>query len=315
LTWAAAKLRGLPFWRRIALRLLQVQQNIAAYRSAVRIAGSWQALTREFEARLPILMYHNIGPLRPGFDEFLTVSPATFERHLRWLARKGYTTIHVSDWVAYQRKSKPLPRKPVLLTFDDGYRDTAEFGFPLLQKYGCKGTLFLVTDHIGGANVWDLPLGVSEQPLMSVDEIRRWSARGIEIGSHTKSHPDLRVTPVDQIVAEMKESKERLEQLLGTPVTAFAYPYGYLTGKAASLAREFYDAAVTCDFGINGFATDPILLKRATVIPRYTWLDMPSYVHLGCNVWLVLRTKASAEFHRLIDRFRGSRTPVVEEGK
>jgi peptidoglycan/xylan/chitin deacetylase (PgdA/CDA1 family)/GT2 family glycosyltransferase len=301
-TWALTKLRGVPVCRRLALRLFQVQQNIAAYRSALRTAGSWRALVEEFGAELPILMYHNIGPLRDGFDEFLTISPAMFERHLRWLVRNGYTTIHIPDWIAYLRDGKPLPKKPVLLTFDDGYRDTAEFGFPLLQKYGCKGTLFLVTGQIGKTNAWDLPIGVSEQPLMNTEEIQYWSARGIEIGSHTNTHPDLRSTTAEQILSEMRQSKECLEALLGAPVTALAYPYGYLNDQAADLARELFGAAVTCDFGLNRLTTDPLKLRRATVVPRYTWFDMPSYVRLGCNVFLVVKIRVSLEIHRFIDR-------------
>jgi peptidoglycan/xylan/chitin deacetylase (PgdA/CDA1 family)/glycosyltransferase involved in cell wall biosynthesis len=305
IAWILSNLRVLPACRRMALRTLQTQQNIAAYRSAVKTAGSWPVLLQEFDPKLPILMYHHVGPQRDGFDEFLNISPATFERHLRWLAKNGFTTIHLSDWIAAQRQGKPLPQKPVVLTFDDGYRDTAEFGFPLLEKYGFKATLFLVTDQIGGTNLWDLPLGVSEQPLMSAQEVQHWSAHGIEVGSHTKSHPDLRSTSTEKIVAEMKESKERLEELLGAPVTAFAYPYGYLSGEAIETARKFYEAAVTCEFGLNRLGSDPLRLRRATVVPRYTWWDMPSYTSLGFNLSLIVRTKISSELHRLIEGFKG----------
>src|SRR4029077_7641589 len=90
LTWALAKFRTVPAFRRAALRLFQVQQNIAAYRSAVKEAGSWQAIPREFGARRPILMYHGIGPMRDGTDPFLTISPQMFESQLQWLSRNGF---------------------------------------------------------------------------------------------------------------------------------------------------------------------------------------------------------------------------------
>lgn len=298
ITWLAEKMS----LRRVALRLLQTQQNIAAYRSAVREAGSWQALQGEFAVRLPVLMYHSIGPLRNGFDEFLTIPTHMFEEHLRWLQRNGYTSIHLSEWTAWLRDGKPLPRKPVVLTFDDGYRDTAEFGFPLLKKYGFKGTLFIPTDYIGRTNRWDLPLGVSEQPLMTADEIRSWSNNGIEIGSHSISHPDLRACPDDIISAELKESRETLQQLLGTPVTSFAYPYGYLDVRARDTAARTYDAALTCDIGLNTLSTDPLLLRRATIVPRFTFGQMFWATHLGCNLLLVLKIQASLFFKRLFKR-------------
>jgi peptidoglycan/xylan/chitin deacetylase (PgdA/CDA1 family) len=278
------------------------QQNIAAYRSAVREAGSWKALRREFGARLPILMYHSIGPLREGFDAFLTISPEMFERHLRWLTRHGYTPIHLAEWIGYCRDGRPIPEKPVVLTFDDGYRDTAEFGFPLLKKYGFKGTLFLVTDHIGGSNIWDLPLGVSEQPLMAAEEVRHWAANGIEIGSHSRSHPDLRSSTSEVIAMELKQSRACLERLLGTPVTTFAYPYGYLDHRAPEAARSVYDAALTCDLGINLLSTDPMLLRRATVVPRFTWGQMFWCTRFGYNLLLILRIQAGLQLKPVVKR-------------
>ncbi|MBS1805693.1 MAG: glycosyltransferase [Acidobacteria bacterium] len=286
----------------LALRLLLVQQNIAAYRSAVREAGSWSALQREYGARLPILMYHNIGPLREGFDEFLNIHTEMFEQHLRWLSRNHYTPIHLSEWIAWMREGTPLPPKPVLLTFDDAYRDTANFGFPLLKKFGFKGTLFVVTNHIGGTNKWDLHLNVSEQPLMSAEEIRTWSVRGIEIGSHSLSHPDLRTCSDDEIQFEMDESRQSLEKVACKPVLCFAYPYGYFDHRAPAIARSTYDAALTCDLGINCLATDPMRLKRIIVIPRYTLGQMFWATKYGFNPWLTLRIQAGIRLKPLILR-------------
>ena len=299
-TWAFGRLRRSLFFRRVALRFLQAQQGIAAYRSAAHEAGSWRILQRDFGARLPILMYHSIGPPREGFDAFLTISPGMFDEHLNWLARKGYTPISLADWIAWCRDGHTLPEKPVVLTFDDGYRDTAEFGFPLLKKYGFKGTLFLVTDHIGGTNIWDLPLGVSEQPLMNGEETQSWAANGIEIGSHSCSHPDLRSCASQTIVMELEQSREHLERILDKPVSFFAYPYGYFDGRAPKAARTIYDAAVTCDIGMNVLSTDPMLLKRATIVPRFTWGQMYCSVTFGCNLLLILRIQASLHLKSLL---------------
>jgi peptidoglycan/xylan/chitin deacetylase (PgdA/CDA1 family) len=302
LTWAFDNLRFISGFRRVALQLLKAQKYIAAYRSAIRETGSWKALQREFGARLPILMYHSIGPLREGFDAFLNISTEMFEDHLRWLSRHGYTPIHLADWISWCREGKAIPDKPVALTFDDGYRDTAVFGFPLLKKYGFKGTLFLVSDQIGGTNSWDLPLGVSEQPLMTAEEVRYWAANGIEIGSHSRSHPDLRACAPETIEAELKQSRIQLEDLLAKPVTAFAYPYGYFDSRALDSARSVYSAALTCDVGINFLSTDPLLLRRATVVPRFTWGQMFWCTRFGYNLLLILRIQAGLRLKPLLRR-------------
>jgi peptidoglycan/xylan/chitin deacetylase (PgdA/CDA1 family)/GT2 family glycosyltransferase len=301
LTWISNKLRVIPLFRRLALRLLQTQQNIAAWRSAVREAGSWSALQHEYGARLPILMYHSVGPLPAGFDTFLNIPAGMFEKQLRWLARKGFTPIHLSDWIAYRRQGKPLPAKPIVLTFDDAYRDTAEFAFPLLRKYGFKGTLFVVTNHIGGTNKWDLPLGISEQPLMTAEEIRHWAANGVEIGSHSQSHPDMRNCTLEQVRDEMTRSRDCLQQLLGTPVRTFAYPYGYFDERASAAASTIYDAALTCDLGVNVLSTDPVHLKRATIVPSYTFGQMFWSTHFGYNLLLNARIHARLRLKPILE--------------
>ncbi len=309
ITWSLTQLRSIPAFRRAALRVFQWQQNIAAYRSAAEEAGSWQALRREFGARLPVLMYHSIGPLRDGFDPFLTISTEMFERHLRWLSKNGFTPIHTTDWVAYLREGKSLPDKPVLLTFDDGYADTAEFGLPLLRKFGFTGTVFVVTDQIGGSNKWDLHLGLSEQLLMTADQIRDWAEQGIEFGAHTCTHQDLCTATPEQIREEMKGSKERLEGILGTPVTALAYPYGYYNEAAAQVAREFFDVALTCDMGMNNPMTHLMHMKRATVVPRFTWCDMRCCTLFGFNLLLIGRIQLGLLARRMLKRFGMSLAP------
>jgi peptidoglycan/xylan/chitin deacetylase (PgdA/CDA1 family) len=220
----------------------------------------------------------------------------------------GFTTIRTSDWVAYRRDGAPLPEKPVLLTFDDAYSDTAYHAFPLLQKYHCRGTVFVVTDQIGGTNVWDRPLGVSVQPLMTAEEIRYWASQDVEVGAHTRTHRDLRTSSREQVVAELKGSRDRLCELLSTPVTAVAYPYGYLDESVAEQARECFDAAFTCDIGLNGLTTDLMHLKRATIVPRYTWLDLRLCVRFGYNPFLVGRMKLGLLRRRL---FRMVRTHAL----
>jgi glycosyltransferase involved in cell wall biosynthesis/peptidoglycan/xylan/chitin deacetylase (PgdA/CDA1 family) len=298
--WLLAKLRGFPYFRRRVLSLFQLQQNIAAYRSAVREAGSWSALVHLFAAHLPVLMYHSIGPLRAGFDPYLTITPEMFEGDLLWLKKNGYSTIRTSDWIAYLREGKALREKPVLLTFDDAYRDTAEFGLPLLKKYGFTGAVFVVTDQIGGTNKWDLHLGISEMPLMTVEEIRDWAAQGIEFGAHSRSHPDLRSITDEQLTEELRGSRQKLEEILGTAIGSFAYPYGYLDDRAVEEARRHFDTALTCDIGLNSPSVDPLRMRRATIVPGYRLGARFGAVHFGFNVLLVARIQAGLVLKKLL---------------
>ena len=300
-----------PFAMKIAMRIFYTQQNIATYRSAVKFAGSWKALRAEFGLRLPILMYHGIGPLREGFSIYLTVSPELFERHLQWIRNNGYTPIRIADWVAYRCEGKPLPEKPILLTFDDGYRDLSEFGLPLLRKYGFTGTVFVVTDQIGGINAWDLHLGLSEQPLMSEEQIRFWAQEGIEFGAHTRTHADLTKTAPEEIAEEMRGSRQRLEELLGTTVASVAYPYGYYTEAIAEIARQHFAAALTCDRGLNSLQTDLLHLRRSEVVPFSSWGEMRSMVSFGFNAYYLAREVAQTYRKKLGLRLRKTRSRLL----
>jgi peptidoglycan/xylan/chitin deacetylase (PgdA/CDA1 family) len=137
---------------------------------------------------------------------------------------------------------------------------------------------------------------------MTAEEVRYWAANGIEIGSHSRSHPDLRACAPETIEAELKQSRIQLEDLLAKPVTAFAYPYGYFDSRALDSARSVYSAALTCDVGINFLSTDPLLLRRATVVPRFTWGQMFWCTRFGYNLLLILRIQAGLRLKPLLRR-------------
>lgn len=249
--------------------------------------------------RLPILSYHSVGPKRKGFDEYLNVPAEMLEQHLRWLLRKGYTSIHLADWIAHHRDGTPLPRKPVVLTFDDAYRDTAEFAFPLLKKYGFKATVFVVTGCIGATNRWDAKFETTQEPLMTAEEIRLWADDNIEIGSHSVSHPDLRACSDETVLLELKNSRDSLEQLIGRPVTSFAYPYGYWNERVAKVANAIYLATATSDCGINSSPQSLARLRRAMIIPRYNFGQIFWATHLGFNPWMMLQIQFQLRSERI----------------
>ena len=308
--WIAERGQRRPALRGAGIALLRIRQGIATLRGAAREVGSWRALRSEFGARLPVMLYHHVGPARPATYPELTVSPERFERQVRWLARHGYVGIRPSDWQSWRLGAGALPDKPVLLTFDDGYADLADFALPVLERHGFGAAVFVVTGEIGGTNRWDEERGAGTHRLMSADQIRDWSARGIEFGAHGRSHADLTTLPDALLAAELSGCASDLAELLGKPPVAFAYPYGRCNERVAERARRVYDLAFTCDEGINDLRTDPGRLRRSMVQPRDLWpgfcfrarLGWSPLEHLRSRVRLRTRVAATVERLRLTVR-------------
>jgi len=228
--------------------------------------------------RLPILMYHKVDrlPPPPGTRYLRNyVFPEQFDLQLAALRRWGYETISFDDFLAYRRREGTLPRRPIILTFDDGYRSTYEVAWPLLQRYGATATVFLVSDLIGKTNVWDA--GEIQEPLLGAGEITAMRAGGIEFGSHSCTHPALTALPPHRVLAELRDSRTALEQLLGAPVRVLCYPYGKQNAAVRALARDAgYDAAVIARRRLNSRATDPLRLTRLRIdtntrLPALRW--------------------------------------------
>src|SRR5437764_155089 len=168
-------------------RLPQVRLSLGARTSGARAAHAM---------RLPILMYHKVDrlPPPPGARYVRNyVLPEQFDPQLGALRRWAYQTISFDDWLAYRRGERTLPRRPIILTFDDGYRSTGEIAWPLLQRHGATATVFLVSDLIGKTNAWDAR--EIQEPLLGPGEIAAMRAGHIEFGSHTKTHAALTTLP------------------------------------------------------------------------------------------------------------------------
>ena len=220
--------------------------------------------------RLPILMYHKIDrlPPPPGARHPRNyVLPEQFAAQLAALRRWGYQTISFGDWLAYRRGAGALPRRPIILTFDDGYRSTYEIAWPLLQRHGSTATVFLVSDLIGKTNAWDAD--EIQEPLLGPAEIAEMRAGHIEFGSHTKTHAALTTLPLPRAQAELRDSRTALERLVGDPVRVLCYPYGKHNPAVRTLAREAgYEAAVIARRRLNSAATDPLRLARLRMDPN-----------------------------------------------
>ena len=218
--------------------------------------------------RLPILMYHKVDRIPAGVRyPGNYVLPEQFETQLAALGRWGYETVSFADWLAYRCSGRPLPRRPIILTFDDGYRSTYEVAWPLLRRYGFTATVFLVSDLIGETNAWDAE--EIQEPLLGRPEIAEMQAAGIAFGSHGRTHVALTTVPVERAAAELAGSRAALEALLHGPVEVVCYPYGKQNASVRVQARlAGYRAAVIARQRMNSTATDVFRLTRLRVDHR-----------------------------------------------
>jgi peptidoglycan/xylan/chitin deacetylase (PgdA/CDA1 family) len=247
-----------------------------------------------------VLMYHRIGPGRPDTYPGLTVSPKKFERQIRWLARRGYVGIRLLEWIA----GNDLPKKPIVVTFDDAYADTAEYALPILRRYGFSAVVFVVTQRVGRTNTWDEAHGCGTLRLMTAEQIEQWAAEGIEFGAHSRTHPDLTTLSDEECTAEIAGSRSDLEALLGERAFSFAYPYGAYDGNVRDLVAKHFAMGFSTEEGLNGAGADPYLLRRVRMGPDDSIIGFALSVWMGGN-WrgrVALRTRLRDGFARLIGR-------------
>lgn len=219
------------------------------------------------ELIVPVLMYHHIGDPGPDADAIrrdLSVSPANFESQLRYLIEHGYESISLEILVMHLQAGQPLPAKPVVLTFDDGFRDQYSNAYPLLQKYGFVGTFFVITFFADQ----------NRPEYLSWSEVELLHAGGMEIGSHSYTHPSLSGKTFDYIVWQVLGSKEAIEARTHEPVRFFSYPSGQYDELAMQVLRSAgYWAAVTVEPGSLQSSERSFELRRVRVRGRYDLED------------------------------------------
>ncbi len=174
--------------------------------------------------RLPILMYHRVAPTGPAARARWRVTPDAFDEQLHALAEQGYCTIQLEDWQRAMEQGRPLPPRPVLLTFDDGYEDFAEHAWPRLQRRGFGALAFIVTGCVGTHNSWDAD--ATEESLMDWAQIRALRDAGVAFGAHSVLHRRFTTLSPSEAFEEAARSRLQLEEELQLAVDTFAYPYG-----------------------------------------------------------------------------------------
>jgi peptidoglycan/xylan/chitin deacetylase (PgdA/CDA1 family) len=227
-------------------------------------------------------MYHAFGE-RDENDRYV-VPRRSFARQLRLLRLLGYRSMRFEELVDDLRESRLPPRRAVVITIDDGYRDNLEMAAPLLRRYGYAATVFLVSQRVDGVNDWTSEGPLAGRPLLSWAEVEQLASDGISIGAHTRTHPALPTLGEEAMEAEVSGSREDLKARLGRPIRVFAYPYGELDESAVrAVAAAGFSGACTVEARIAGLDED--LLR----VPRITVRAGESVSRFLVHLWLGLR--------------------------
>lgn len=193
-------------------------------------------------ALFPVFMYHNVRPIdfksTNAFVSDLTLPPTEFELQLRYLKDRGISTVTMEDLNLYLAGRRELPARSVVLTFDDGFENNYLYAMPLLKRYGFVGTFYIIPGMIG------------QNEYMSWREAQEMVSGGMEIGSHTMSHPDLAKASASAREWQLVESKRVLQEKLGVSIRSLSYPSGaYNQDVVAAAKKAGYVIAVTTQYG------------------------------------------------------------------
>lgn len=211
------------------------------------------------EVNIPILMYHNLKNLDANASQTQktwTVAPSDFAEQLDYLAARGFHTITLAQLVAFFDTGTSLPEHPIILTFDDGWKDDYTVAFPELKKRGMVGVFFAPTSYIkaGGAT------------FINWDDAKEMDTAGMEFGSHTVNHVDLKQITLEQGAQQLADSKAELEQKLGHAIVGLSYPFGSFNPAIVSEAiMAGYRAAVILCCGYKLRSDSMLTLPRIRI--------------------------------------------------
>jgi len=215
---------------------------------------------------IPVLNYHIISNRKINA---LAITPQEFEEQMAYLHNNGYSTISPDQLLDYIQYGESLPENPILITFDDGYRDAYLEAYPILKKYNFTATIFLITDYVGNNNRY-----------LSWEQVKEMHDNGFTFGSHTLSHISLADITNEYAEYQLTKSREAIEWRLKEPVKYFAYPGGFYNQTTTQLLKQAgYRGAFTVNFGRDKANSDIFALSRIPIFQsantfRSFWLRL-----------------------------------------
>lgn len=216
---------------------------------------------------IKVLMYHRVLKEKPkGDTKWHYVTEDMFEKQMKLLDKLGYTAITFSDYVLYQEGKLTLPKKSIIVTFDDGYLDIYDNALPIMQKYNIRAVLFVMGNRGLQKAEWDESEGDAPCYLMSDEQIKTADSLGFEIGAHSMDHLDLVDLPYGELSYEIMRSKKQIEHVLKKPVYTFAYPYGRLDKRVQEATLDAgYQFACGVYTGPPSFGKNSYDIRRIAI--------------------------------------------------
>jgi peptidoglycan/xylan/chitin deacetylase (PgdA/CDA1 family) len=224
---------------------------------------------------ITVLIYHKVVDkilVKPKHQTYVTGE--NFEKQLKFLLDLGFTPITFKDcYKCFSRKAS-LPGKPIIITFDDGYKDIFTVAFPIAKKFRIKFVVFTIGKDSKN-NFWDVDDQNFSSDLLASEELLEMHNYGVEIGSHSVNHKSLITLDKNEIYYEVQKSKEYLENIIFSEVISFSYPYGDVNETVKDIVRysgyKFGAATIT---GPLNFFKDRFEIRRIPVFPNTTLLGL-----------------------------------------
>ena len=216
---------------------------------------------------VPVLCYHNLAPQSKGR---MILAAKVFEEQMRYLKNQGYRVINLKEFIEFVSLKRQLPRRSVLLTFDDGYRSFLQYAVPVLKELGFTATLFIYTDYVGaGGNAFTWA------------DLKKLQQEGFDVQAHSKSHGDmLRAAkePANEyekrLEAELAQPRALFQKNLGFAPEILAYPYGRQDDAVVRRTKERgYTAAFTVRRQASPSFVDPYRIHRSQIYPEMSMDD------------------------------------------
>ncbi len=205
--------------------------------------------------RVPILMYHYVEYVQDKGDKIrisLNTTPFILEEEIKTLAAAGYTFMTSAELADALDKKTTLPQKPIVLTFDDGYRDFYTDVLPILKKYHVKATEYVIAGFLNRPN-----------HLLDTQITEILQSGLVEIGAHTVHHVWLKGKPLKEVTDEVAQSKTILERQFHIPVVSFAYPFGAFDEQAVYVVKSVgFKTSVSTIPGIDASRSNRFFLFR-----------------------------------------------------
>ncbi|MDX2563722.1 polysaccharide deacetylase family protein [Streptomyces sp. TX20-6-3] len=226
-------------------------------------------------SRIPVLLYHAVMEDPPDWIAEFTVSPKDFAAQLDAIVASGRTAVTVGALAAHFATGAPLPPRPVVLTFDDGFADLVGPTAEALAARGLPSTAYLTT----GAITRGRPCLLPPAPMMTLAQAPRLEQYGMEIGAHTATHPQLDTLAPAALRRELRESKAVLEDVLGHEVRHLAYPHGYnspAVRRAAAAAG--YTSAVAVRHALSSGSDEIYRIARLILRRGHTVADIERWM-------------------------------------